>query len=189
MRLAGLEVLIAILRDHPPRQDPCSLSHFLSWGMDYDNEAIAPPRLNVFILRESTYAALRPSHADFFSNFRPEPRYRSSCANCDCRPLSHFTSEEWSSSPARIRREKLARYNKYNNSNVYLPLHLYFTLFRLWLTNRYLIVVRTAFVFSFFLSFISFSSCSRRYRDTFSLLLRPVFPPSCLFLFLSSLRS
>lgn len=42
----------------------------------------------------------------------------------------------------------LSYYNKYNN--VYLLLHLYFTLFHLWLTNRYLIVVRTVHQCFFF---------------------------------------
>lgn len=50
------------------------------------------------------------------------------------------------------RHDEPSYYNKYNN--VYLLLHLYFTLFHLWLTNRYLIVVRTVHLFShpFFLS-------------------------------------
>lgn len=143
-----------------PATGPLFFFHsFLFWGMDCDNEA--HDRAFLDLTRVSFYVNLRTLffvHADFFLTGDTL-----SCANRDCHPLSHFTSGGWTSNPARIR---LAGYNKYNNNNVYLLLHLYFTLFRLWLTNRYLIVVRTALVFSFFSSFSSFSFRSRRNRHS-----------------------
>lgn len=128
------------------RNDPRDRTpFFLSWWIDYDNEMID---LSAFILRESTYAVLRP-HRSFRISDRSPPTHCPALIATVVHTSLYIRKMDQQSRAYNSR--KLARYNKYNN-NVYLLLHLYFTLFRLWLTNRYLIVVWTALVISFFLS-------------------------------------
>lgn len=99
----------------------------------------------------STWIYVRcPSSTPIFPNFRSEPPTHCPALIATVVHASLYIRRVDQQSRACNSR-KLARYNKYNNNNVYLPLHLYFTLFRLWLTNRYLIVVWTAL--SWFLSF------------------------------------
>jgi len=170
-----------------PRQDSCFLSllPFLRNGLWQRSARSRFSRFNARLFYVNLHTQFFV-HADFFPSFRPETHRPAPTATAIHSPTLH---PEDGPAITRVHAAKNSRglqYNKYNNNNVYLLLHLYFTLFRLWLTNRYLIVVRTALVFSFLpffqLLFVPFEK-KPPFQELFekTLLLRPVFPSLFLF--------